>query len=59
MSETIVTIIVSAVVSSAVTIVLTKKIAAHHFQVIDSYVKDVVEIAKKNIEAAYTNRGKP
>lgn len=53
MREILVAVLVSAVVSSAMTLILTRKIAAHHFKVIDGYVKDMVEIAKEQIRLAY------
>ena len=56
MKEILVAVLVSAVVSSTMTLILTKAIAAHHFKVIDGYVKDMVEIAKEQIRIAYVNR---
>lgn len=53
MKEILVAVMVSAVVSSAMTLILIKAIAANHFKVIDSYVKDMVEIAKEQIRLAY------
>lgn len=58
MKEILVAVLVSAVVSSTMTFILTKAIAAYHFKVIDGYVKDMVEIAKEQIRKAYINRGK-
>lgn len=56
MKEILVAVLVSAVVSSAMTFILTKAIAAYHFKVIDGYVKEMVEIAKEQIRLAYVNR---
>ena len=56
MKEILVAVVVSAVVSSTMTMILTKAIAAYHFKVIDGYVKDVVEMAKEQIRKAYVNR---
>lgn len=56
MKEMLVVVLVSATVSSAITLILTKAIAAYHFKVIDGYVKDMVEIAKEQIRKAYVNR---
>lgn len=47
-------IVVSAIVSA----VVAKAIAAYHFKVIDSYVKDLIETAKKEITQAYISRDK-
>ena len=58
MKEVLVAVLVSAVVSSAMTLILIKAIAANHFKVIDSYVKDMVEIAKEQIRLAYLSRDK-
>lgn len=44
----------SAVVSAIVSVTLT----ICHFKVLDSYVKEVVELAKKYMADAYTNRDK-
>ncbi len=54
----IVTVLVSAIVSAIISIVVYKAIAAYHFEVTDSYVKDVVKMAKDEIEKAYLNRDK-
>lgn len=56
MKEIVVAVLVSAAVSSTMTLILTKAIAAYHFKVIDGYVKDMVEIAKEQIRKAYVNR---
>lgn len=48
------TIAVSALISALV----AKAIAAYHFRVIDSYVKDMIELAKREIESAYASQGK-
>lgn len=56
MREILVAVLVSAVVSSAMTLILTRKIAACHFKVIDGYVKEMVEIAKEQIRLAYLSR---
>ena len=58
MKEILVAVLISAVVSSTMTLILTKAIAAYHFKVIDGYVKDMVEIAKKEIRKAYISRDK-
>lgn len=47
---TLLSVVVSAIVAKA--------IAAYHFKVIDSYVKDMIDLAKKHIEEAYTNPDK-
>lgn len=49
-------VLASAVVSFATTLILTRKIAADHFKVIDGYVKDMVEIAKEQIRKAYISQ---
>ena len=52
-------IVLVCVLASAITSYLVAKaIAAHHFKVIDSYVRDVIDLAKKQIDAAYINQGK-
>lgn len=56
MKEILVAVLVSAVVSSTMTLILIKAIAANHFKVIDGYVKDMVEIAKEQIRLAYISR---
>lgn len=56
MKEILVAVLVSAMVSSTMTLILTKAIAAYHFKVIDGYVKDMVEIAKEQIRLAYVNQ---
>ena len=56
MKEILLTVLVSSVVSSVMTLILARKIAAYHFKVIDGYVKDMVEIAKEQIRLAYVSR---
>lgn len=56
MKGILVAVLVSAVVSSTMTLILTKAIADYHFKVIDGYVKDMVEIAKEQIRKSYVNR---
>lgn len=56
MKEILVAVLVSVVVSTTITLILTKEIAAYHFKVIDSYVKDMVDIAKEQIQKAFGNR---
>ena len=56
MKEILVAVLISAVVSSVMTTILTKAIAAYHFKVIDSYVKDMIEVAKEQIRLAYVNQ---
>ena len=56
MNVILVAVLTSALVSSIITLTLTKEIAAQHFKVIDGYVKEVVEIAKEQIKAAYVSR---
>lgn len=48
------TVVVSALISA----IVAKTIAAYHFHVIDSYVKDMIELAKREIESAYASQGK-
>ena len=45
-------------VAAVVALIVAKAIAAYHFQVIDSYVKDLIETAKKEIEQAYISQDK-
>ena len=56
MKEILVAVLVSAMISSTMTLILTKAIAAYHFKVIDSYVKDMIEVAKEQIRLAYINQ---
>ena len=58
MKVILVAVLVSAVISFATTLILTRRIAVNHFKVIDGYVKDMVEIAKNEIRLAYVNRDK-
>lgn len=47
---------ISIVVSIAVSIASNKILAAHTFNVIDDYVKDLIEVAKKSIRDAYSDK---
>ena len=49
-------VVVSVLLSVAASVVVTKIIAAYHFRVIDSYLKDLIEEAKKQIRKAATSR---
>ena len=49
-------IILIILVSSITAAIVAKAIAVYHFKVIDSYVEDMVEIAKVEIDKAYTSR---
>lgn len=49
-------IAVSTVVSIAISLIVGKMVAAHTFLVIDGYVKDIVDMAKKSIRDAYLNK---
>lgn len=51
-------IILCVLVSAGTSALVAKAIAAYHFRVIDSYVNDIVEIAKKEIQKAYISQGK-
>lgn len=56
MKEILVAVLVSSVVSSVMTLILTRKIAACHFEVIDGYAMDMIEVAKMEINKAYCKR---
>lgn len=47
------TILVSVVASTVVSVICCKISAAHTFNVIDGYVKDMIELAKKSIRNAH------
>lgn len=49
-------IAVSTVVSIVMSLIVGKMIAAHTFMVIDDYVKDIVDMAKKSIRDTYLNK---
>lgn len=51
-------VFISAAVSAVVSVIVTKIIAAHYFNVVDSYVKDLIELAKQYMEDAYISQGK-
>lgn len=48
------TVLISVVVSA----IVSKIVAAYQFEVIDGYVKDMIEMAKREIANAYFNRNK-
>ena len=45
-------VVVAVLASAIVSAIVAKTIAAYHFKVIDSYVREVVDVAKKEIETA-------
>lgn len=49
-------IVVTVIVALAVSVVSCKISAAHTFNVIDGYVKEVIELAKKSIRDAYIDK---
>lgn len=49
---------VSIVASALISALVAKTIAAYHFRVIDSYVKDMIELTKSEIELAYASQGR-
>ena len=51
-------VILAIVLSAISSAMVAKVIAAYHFKVIDSYVKDMIELAKEEIRKAYVSRDK-
>lgn len=49
-------IAVSTVVSIVISLIVGKMIAAHTFMVIDGYVKDIIDMAKKSIKDTCLNK---
>lgn len=49
-------IVTSSVISIIVSLICGKIIAIHTFNVIDGYVREVIEMAKKSIRDARTNK---
>lgn len=51
-------VLLSILISGITSVVVTKIEATRYFKVVDSYVKDLIELAKKHIKEAYASRGK-
>lgn len=49
-------IVAAAVVSLIVSVVCGKITAAYTFKIIDGYVRDIIEVAKKSIRDAYIDK---
>ena len=49
-------IVISAVTALTVSFIYCKISAGHTFKVIDGYVKDLIDMAKKLIRDAYVNK---
>ena len=49
-------IICSILTSCIVSAIVTKVIAAHYFNVMDSYIKDIIEIAKRHMNDVYLSQ---
>lgn len=50
--------LITVAVSVIVSIITSRIIAAYHFKVTDSYVRDLIEFAKLQIKEAYSNQDK-
>ena len=51
-------ILLPFLISVITSVVVTKIEAKRYFEVVNSYVNDLIELAKKHIEEAYASRGK-
>lgn len=43
----------TVLISALVSLIVSNLTAAHHFNVIDGYVRDMIELAKEEIKKAY------
>lgn len=49
-------LLLSVGLSVVASVIVSRTMAARYLQMADRYVKDLIELAKKKIEEAYTNR---
>ncbi len=56
MVETITLILISIIVSAVVSLLVCRKAAAFTLEVIDGYVKDMIELAEDLIRDAYSKK---
>jgi len=48
-------ILLSVGLSVVASVIVSRKMATYYFRMADNYVKDLIELAKKKIEEAYSN----
>lgn len=50
------TVALSVLLSAVVSIAAAKAVAAYHFKVIDRYVREIIDLAKEEMEKVYVSQ---